>query len=328
MKAMNTTVNHNGDDTYFDRLLSYFRTQFHEKIIMMVPIRKLVILLKTYKNTYVVKGYQTNNKLRLQEAFTTTLKKEGFTKTYSFVAHPVKGPLFFEGSYFGVIEYIESNRTPFSFQTPKNRREGLELLTQFHQVTATFEARYRTLLAKANLIEKWKERLQIFLNNIPILRYFMNEPFISEICEWAKWSLDGMEHNQNFFHQEPFVILHGDVAHHNFLRDEFGDLMLIDFDLISIGPGALDVIQYANRILPYLDWSFGRLISLKQVQKLMDKQAFLFALGYPADIFREWNRIIREKTFTDPAKVKQVMELTIGQFYTRKQFFDTLKTRV
>jgi thiamine kinase-like enzyme len=325
MRAFNTTTNKKGDDDYFDRLLSYFQTQFYERIIRMIPIRKTVILLNTDRNNYVIKGYHTNSRLRLQEAFTATLKKEGFKKTYLFLTSPVREQLFFEGTYFGCMEYIPPNKNVFSYHSHNNRQEGIELLEQFHQTTATFEARYRTLLSKGHLIEKWTERLNVFSNNLPFLGYFINEPFSSDMLKWANWSLEGMENNRALFQKEPKVILHGDVAHHNFLRDIKGQLNLIDFDLISIGPPSFDYLQYANRILPYIDWSFEKLAGLKQIKKYLNEDAFLYALAFPADIFREWNRLIREKSYTDHTKYKQVMDLTIRQFYARKKFINHLK---
>ncbi|MEH7306485.1 phosphotransferase [Neobacillus drentensis] len=325
MRVYNTRNQQNGDDDYFDRLLSYFQTQFYERIIKMVPIRKSVIYLRTEKNTYVIKGYHTNSRLRLQEAFTTTLKKEGFTKTYLFLTPSVREQLFFEGTYFGSMEYIPPNKSVFSFHSHKSRQEGIELLEQFHQTTASFEARYRTLLPKGHLIEKWTERLNVFSNNLPQLGYFINEPYIADMLSWANWSLEGMETNRSFFQKEPTLILHGDVAHHNFLRDREGQLNLIDFDLISIGPASFDYLQYSNRILPYIDWSFERLSSLKQINKYLQEAAFLYALAYPADIFREWNRMIREKSYTDHIKYKQVMDLNTSQFYARKKFIKHLQ---
>jgi thiamine kinase-like enzyme len=328
MKAINPSKNQKGDDDYLDRLFSYFQSQFFEKIIQLVPIRKSVFFLKTVKNTYIVKGYHTNRRLKLQEAFTATLRKEGFNKTYQYLASPVRAQLFFEGTYFGCMEYITPDKTAFSFHTQKDRQEGMVLLDQFHKATESFEARYRTLLPKGNVIEKWTERFTIFSTNLPFLKYFINEPFISEMVSWANWSLDGMEKNSGFFQKKPFVILHGDLAHHNFLRDEHGKLHLIDFDLISIGTPALDYLQYANRILPYMDWSYEKLKTSKHMQKYLESDAFLYALAFPADIFREWNRMIREKTYKDDVKFRQVMDLTIGQFYTRKKFIDHLKSRL
>ncbi|MED4203204.1 phosphotransferase [Neobacillus mesonae] len=317
--------NMHGDDAYFDRLFSYFQSQFHEKVVDMTPLQRSVLLLKTEKNLYVMKGYQSNRRLKLQEAFTATLRKEGFSNTYAFLETTGKEQLYFEGTYFGCIEYISPNKSAFTYYEQKDRREGLDLLEKFHRTTASFEARYERLLSKADLTGKWKERLMIFSNNIPFLRYFMNEPFISEMVAWADWSLNGMEKNINYFEKEPYVILHGDVAHHNFLRDKKGKLYLIDFDLISIGPAALDYLQYANRILPYIDWSLNKLGSYKQFRSLLRDKAFLYALAYPADILREWNRLVREQSYSNQKKLQQVMDLSIGQFYARKKFFHQIK---
>lgn len=322
---MSMTFNQKGDDDYFIRLLSYLRSQFKENIVEMVPYRKSVILIKTDKNTYMLKGFHTNKRLRLQDAFTSTLRKEGFSKTYLFVHPIIKEPLFFEGTYFGCMEYIPPNKIPFSFKSQKNRQEGLELLEHFHQVTSTFESRYRTLISKGVIIEKWRERSKIFSSNISTLKYFINDKILTELMDWANWSLNGMENHRSLFIDEPFCILHGDVAHHNFLRDSNGILHLIDFDLISIGPASLDYLQYANRILPSLDWSVDRLAYFSQYEKLLNEKAFMYALAFPADIFREWNRLIREGSYRDRQKYNQVMDLTIGQFYPRKKFFDTLK---
>jgi thiamine kinase-like enzyme len=325
MKAM---INQNGDDSYLNRLLSYFQAQFAEEIIEVLTIRKWVFLIKTNENTYVLKGYSSNGKLKLQEAFTATLRKEGFLNTYQFVTPKVKEQLFFEGTYFGCTRYIMPNKTPFSFDSQKNRLEGLELLDQFHKVTSSFEVRYRTLLSKGRLIEKWQERFNLFSNNFLVLTYFLNKPYIVELLSWAKWSLDGMEKHRSYFKNEPYVILHGDVAHHNFLRDIRGKLYLIDFDLVNIGPASFDYLQYANRIFPFIDWSLDKLKSHPHFKYFLQEEAFLYALAYPADIFREWNRIIREKSYSDNIKLKQVMDLTIGQYYDRRKFIEELKRKV
>ncbi|PLS01281.1 phosphotransferase [Neobacillus cucumis] len=328
MRAINSPGSLKGDDGYLNRLLSYFQSQFYEKIIQLTPLRKSVYLLKTVNHTYIIKGYRSNNRLKLQEAFTATLRTEGFLKTYLFLSDPMKEQLFFEGTYYGCIEYIPPHKTVFTFHTQRSRQEGLELLKLFHQTTATFESRYRTLLPKGALIEKWTERLQIFSGNLPFIKYFLDDNVISELIHSANWSLAGMIKNRRFFQMEPAVILHGDVAHHNFLRDQNGLLHLIDFDLISIGPPSFDYLQYANRILPNLDWSLGKLATLKPIGKYLEEEAFLYALAFPADIFREWNRLIREKSYTDQAKIRQVMDLTINQFHLRKKFTSQLLEKV
>jgi hypothetical protein len=326
MRAM-TTKKKGGDD-YFNRLLTYLNYQFKEKITKMVKIREAVFLIETEKKKYIVKGYSSNRKLFLQETFTATLRKEGFTKSYIYLQTPLTEPLFFEGKYFGCMEYIKPNEKSFSYRTYKNRVEGLELLEEFHRITALIVPRYKSLLSTSDIQAKWVERSNIFSENTTLLRYFLKEPFIDEMLDWANWSLNGIKENGDLFLNNPPVILHGDVAHHNFLRDSKGLLNLIDFDLISIGPKCLDILQYANRILPFIDWSFEFLSNHKQIQNHLNEKAFLYALAFPADIFREWNRMIREKTNLDSYKHKQVMELTLDQFYLRRQFVEKLRDKI
>lgn len=319
MITMGTASRKSGGDDYFNRLLSYFNRQFKERIIKMVSIRESVFLVKTEKNIYVVKGYSTYNKLKLQETFTSTLRQEGFTKTYLYFDDIIKKPLFFEGEYFGCMEYLQPHPKAFSFHSHKNRLEGLELLEEYYSVTTNFEKRYKSLLSLSDIVEKWTDRYRTFFNNSSFLRYYMKEKYIHEMLMWAHWSLKGMKDNHEFFQKKPFVILHGDVAHHNFLRDASGTLNLIDFDLISIGPKCLDILQYANRILPFLDWSFDLLSKYPQINKYLKEKAFLYALAFPTDIFREWNRTLKHKSHTNSRNYKHVIDLTLGQYYLRKK---------
>jgi thiamine kinase-like enzyme len=323
MRAVNNN-NNMRDDSYFDRLFSYFQSQFKEEIIKFRPLRKNVIYVKTNTQTLIVKGYQTNQRLKLQEAFTATLRKEGFLNTYNFIVPPVHAELFFEGTYFGCIEYIPPSKTVFSYHSQSNRQEGLDLLEQFHQSTAGFEARYRTLIPRGDINGKWVGRFQQFSKNLPYLRHYMAEYNTQEILSWGQWSLSKLNNTLNFDNEHQ-VILHGDVAHHNFLRNREGQLYLIDFDLINIGPPAYDFLQYANRILPYLDWSMDKLFSHKQLKKYKNDQTFLSALVYPADIYREWNRIIRGNLYRDQRKLNSVIDLSIGQFHNRKKFIEKVK---
>jgi hypothetical protein len=60
----------------------------------------------------------------------------------------------------------------------------------------------------------------------------------------------------------------------------------------------------------------------------LNERAFLYALAFPADIFREWNRMVREKALSDSYKYNQVVELTLGQFYLRRQFVKKLQKQL
>lgn len=312
-----------GDD-YGNRLLSYFKQQFKEPIVKMVPIRESVHFIHTDKNAYVIKGYRKYKKLRLQETFTATLRQEGFEKTYLFLTDMFKEPPFFDGEFFGCMEYIQPNRRDFTYHSHSNRKEGLELLNKFHSITVSFVNRYKTLIPSSDIQTKWMDRLKRFKKNYSQIRQYLNQKYIEELVDWSNWSLKGIHENESFFFEKPHVVLHGDVAHHNFLRDRTGNLNLIDFDLIGIGPASLDVLQYANRILPFIDWSLDGLKQYPQIAVYLKEKAFLYALAFPTDILREWNRLLRDNKQLNPRHYQNVLDLTLDQFYLRRKFFNEL----
>lgn len=325
MKVKKMTTKYHGDDLFSNRLLSYLKKQFSFEIKSFIPIRKNVFLVYSEKNTFIIKGFPSYHRLKIQDIFTSSLKKEGFSNTYSFLHHEKDPPLFFDQTYFGCLEYIAPSEVPFTYLETADRTLGLETLSKFHSTTQKLTDRYHTLLGNFKLLEKWKERTATFLNNASIIKFFVQKEMLDEFFDWADWSLNGIESEKEYFRKGPKVILHGDVANHNFLRSNNNDLYLIDFDLISIGNPCSDYLQYSNRILPYLNWSFEELSKYELLQPYLKDKAFLYALAFPSDIFREWNRVIREKSYNNPLKVRQVLDLTVGQFKERQKFFQEIQ---
>ncbi|MDZ5470837.1 phosphotransferase (plasmid) [Bacillus sp. 31A1R] len=315
------TTKKKGDDLFLNRLLSYLKDQFETKNVKVTMIRKNVYLVELNKDTFIMKGFSSYHRLKLQDTFTASLKKEGFINTYSFLEYGKDLPLFFDQSYFGCLEYIKPAKKPFNYYNERDRQEGLLTLQQFHQTTEKLVDRYHTLLGNFKLLEKWRERTGSFLNNLSVIQFFIQKEMVDEFLNWADWSLKGMEKEQGYFVKPPKSILHGDVANHNFLRSKQGDLYLIDFDLISIGGPCIDYLQYANRILPYINWSLEELKGYAELRPFLDEKAFLYALAFPTDIFREWNRIVRERQYMNVSRVRQVLDLTVGQFKERQLFF-------
>jgi hypothetical protein len=328
MKVMRVPINTLGDDLFLNRLLSYLNAQFPFQIVNIKPIRKNVFLLQsTWSDTFILKGFPSYHRLMKQERLTADLKDHGFFKTYSFLHYAKNPPLYFNRLYYGHLQHIIPSEDHFTFHGSENQEEGLALLEKFHETTGKFILNYRRDLDKYKIVKKWKERKAAFINNSSLLRFFVKQEVIDEFLTWADWSLTGLANELPLRHESE-VILHGDVAHHNFLRSERGELFLIDFDLISIGNPSADYLQYANRILPYLNWSFEGLSNLKGMQRFLSDKGFLYGLIYPTDIFREWNRLVREKNYENPIKVRTVLDYILGQFHERQHFVQEIKKLV
>lgn len=317
-----------GDDFTSNRLLTHLKQTVPFPIEKIKQIRNNVYYLKTNQRKFILKGYSTLQQLRTQEAFTASLKSQGFHQTYSFYRIQ-ENPLFFNKKFYGWIEYIEPDSSRFTYRSKRDRKSGLDLLYAYHMTTKRLSKSYENILPHNKLYKKWYDRTVQFQKNLPILRYFLKDEYLNELLEWAKISLEGLKkENLDFGDGQDSVVLHGDVAHHNYLKSKSGKIFLIDFDLASIGFQSSDLLQYANRIFHYIDWSFNELATYSYFQKYLTNRAFLFGLMYPSDIFREWNRLIRYKDYILPKKLLPVMELTVEQFQLRKQLIKQLKNMV
>ncbi|MBS4191446.1 phosphotransferase [Bacillus sp. FJAT-49705] len=320
--------NHGGDDLFLSRLFSYLQKQLTIQIDKIIPIRKHVYFVKSKETNFILKGYSSYNRLLVQNDFLSALKQEGFEKTYSFHQLAKNPPLQFRNTFYGCLEFIHPSEKKFTYHFREDQEEGLEVLSQFHEITGNLINRFEGIIPSFKQLEKWKERSATFLYNLPVIKYYVQKEILDELLYWADWSLEGIQAESSFFKAEKAAILHGDVAHHNFLRSKNEIVYLIDFDLISIGNPISDLLQYANRILPYLNWSIPELSKYKRFHPALKKKGFLYALAYPTDIFREWNRAIREKSYFQPERKKQLFEITIGQFKERKEFFKALQEKI
>ncbi|RDU35069.1 aminoglycoside phosphotransferase [Neobacillus piezotolerans] len=317
-----------GDDELTNRLLSYLKKYFPGNVREIIQLRPTVYYVRTSAGEFIIKGYSSFNRLILQENFTELLKTHGFRDTYSYLRPCRKEPFYANGLYFGFIEYIPPHFKQFTFQTESDRAEGLKVLKKFHHVTEKIAGAYNLSIPFANQIGKWEERFARFSANSHVISSILGAEIYDEILGWADWGLNGMKRREAIFSKGTQAILHGDVAHHNFLRSRNGRVNLIDFDLISIGPPVLDYLQYANRILPFMGWSFGALSECDGIKDFLNEVAFLHALVYPTDILREWNRILKGGSLLDGMKAEPVKEMTMHRYSARRKFIKSIQAMV
>jgi hypothetical protein len=326
-RAMNINIKRGGDDFFFNRLFSYLSRELDVEIKGMTHLRGNVYLVETVSRKIIIKGYKDLRKLKIQETFASSLRKSGFDQSYRFY-NQNKDPLHFHGSYYGCIEFIDHHEQRFDYGVQKDREEGVELLNRFHDHTSVLVPSYAAMLPKTDLARKWRHRTNEFTKNLPAVNRYVNKSLTNELLEWADYSLTNFVKLKNELETEPPVILHGDVAHHNFLRSKAGKLIIIDFDLISTGSRAYDMLQYANRILPFLDWQFESLEKINHLNKWLHFDAFLCGLLYPADILREWNRLLRDRNQSNPYSLAPIVEMTVSQYQQRKRFQEEVKSRL
>ncbi|MBA9025708.1 phosphotransferase [Peribacillus huizhouensis] len=303
-----------GDSVFYTCLLSYL--QSHQlQPLKIEHLRSSVYLVQCKEHSFIMKGFASIVALNKQKELTQLLKKNGFTDSYSFLEHL---PVFeHAGQVFGAIEYVSPSSDRFHFRNEKNRIEGLRLLRTFHKSTGS---NLTNKLSYFNQIVKWEERLGLFCYNEPFLRELVAEPILTSWINWAKWALAGMKQHENELTAEKSVIIHGDCAHHNFLRKQDGELALIDFDLIAYGAPLIDYLQYCSRIWPYLGDPAKELWSYPEIAVYKENKAFLYALTYPTDILREWNRLCKHRVSNHSTQMHSIWKMTVERFAERMKF--------
>lgn len=304
-------------------LLSYFK-QLDMPIRLMKPIKPELMLIQTEDGKLIIaKQFKNEMSLARQKEFLALLKEAGFHRSYTFSeAFP---PFEYRGRCIGFLPYIHPHEQAFTYRTQDERLEGLILLKKMHGASKHISRRMSHLSDQPfNQVRKWKERLAEFKQNEKIIKPYMPEKVYQAYASMGKWVLKELK-EEEIGKKDTLVIIHGDLAHHNFLRRSDGKLFLIDFDLMAKAPAIIDDLQYANRLLVYNSYSLEEILSLPPFREHRYNREFLIGLAYPTDIYREWNRVCRENLWADQRRMKAMYDYTLNDFQERMSFFKKIK---
>jgi thiamine kinase-like enzyme len=305
-----------GDD-YTYRLLSFLRYKLNDYSSSLKKLKEGKWVLYSNGVKWFVKKYPSQSRFIMQETLVRMLVQQNFPHVLRF--HPIhqREVLIFEGHPIGLTMWLETSE-PISYENERDRMDVLFVLKKFHSCTEKMKGKWLEELPRYKWLKKWKKRLSQFENNIPFLQSFIQPYYLYTYLEWGKRAVEQLE-ALNLV-EKPSCITHGDVAHHNFLRSKNGNVYLIDFDLIALSTPLMDDLQFCNRILPYIDWSLNEIKQLHGYHPYLDQLVFYLGLLYPTDIFREWNRFLREDYNYKQRAWNYLIHLTIHQFPQRMQF--------
>lgn len=310
------------DDSMNNRLFFTLEMQANLKVYRYHYFKQNVIYLETDQGNKIVKSYESKSKLRTQIEFSAHMREKKFAAFSSFESYPNGiNMIEWNGRYWGIMPFIYSQPTlRFHFYNETNRHEGLKLLQTFHNSVSGSGNPVLNRIPRFSLREKWISRLEQFVQNGPVIMPYIGKQVYDDLVAsgldyFSYCFADTLSQLEN----EAFVkgkVIHGDCASHNFIRDQKGQLNLIDFDLISLAPFEYDYLQYASRILPTIQWSFQRLQHIQILHKALSHQWFLACLLYPNDLYREWNRVVGEQEY----RIQKMVHLTLKEHQRRQKF--------
>ncbi len=313
------------DDSLWNRLLLFLKQKGFLSIKNVQRVKAVnFIVTDDADQKFVLKGYQKQ---------TTVLKQwELFSQIdQPFIVSFQRFPsgdryLFWEGYYWTLQKYYRAQR--LNYQWKKDRDQAWSSMKQFHQAASGIVIEHQP--PTVNFVRKWENRLRRWQNTEQLLYRLGYRTLYNEL---ETQLMEGITLFQQVNHPtleaNPSCQLnwiHGDVASHNFLRDNRNNIYLIDFDLLAPSPSIYDEIQLAQRFLPFIQDDIEQLEAYIHPDTLQTNQLFWIGVMIPADFIREWWYFI----------VQSKEEIAITNFLTefclswneRKQFVETVKKKL
>lgn len=241
--------------------------------------------------------------LKQYRSSSTAVKVRHIHKELESVAYPHIVPVIITNEYLTFIQpWLEGVR-PVNFKKRADRTDSLAALNELHETKSHVDWSASVYLHNYPLIEKWQERIVRFQMISSSCEVYIGKSHVEELLFYATNALNVVK--KSYQDNLDGTLLHGDVVHHNILRDKDGIIRLIDFDLASTGPAGTEIALWIHRVLPHIDYDIEFLLNEQpSLQKLNWSSKSL--LLFPNELLREWLHFF---TLSDKSKEKQVNKL-------------------
>lgn len=307
-------------DSKWNRLLP-FLSRKEMTVEDVKKIKQDVYWVKSQGNEYALKCYESLEKLEKQHTFFEQWKEASL-----YAAEPLSYP---DGSRvisnadgeWGLFNWLKGDHLLFSYKS--DRSAASKVVQEFHASTEGIET---PLLLQNPLYIKYQRRLEQFEKTFPAFSYGGNRTLFQELHQFASKTLDDFERldwaaiEEDAWERKTW--LHGDVAHHNFIRTRDGAVKLIDFDLLQMGPELYDEIQLGQRFLPHTHHSLKELTVYFHATKW--KEAWLKGILVPSDLMREWLYVYRKYKRQDQ-KLAGHLDWLHAAWKDRKEFVEKVQ---
>jgi thiamine kinase-like enzyme len=172
-----------------------------------------------------------------------------------------------------------------NFKKRADRTDSLAALHALHATKSQIDWDSKSYLHRYPLLGKWEDRMIRFREMSGACESYIGKGCVDEILFYATNAMSILK--KNYVNQLDGTLLHGDVVHHNILRDKNGIIRFIDFDLACTGPPGTEIALWVHRVLPKIDYDIDFLFDEQpSLQKLDDASKTM--LLFPNELLREW----------------------------------------
>lgn len=240
---------------------------------------------KVKENVWKLVEGETAYSLKKYKSRSTAVKVEYIHRQLQAIRFPHIVPLMTtEDPLFIMQPWIEGTK-PVNFRKRIDRTDSLLALHALHKTIEQIDWDASPFLHRYQLLDKWQDRLDRFVEHRPACEKFLDKHAINEVIAFGNNAISVLK--KKVKNQAGHTLLHGDVVHHNILRDENGLIRFIDFDLACTGPPGTELALWTHRVMPNIGYNveflFGEQVALND----MDNASKAMLL-YPNEVFREW----------------------------------------
>ncbi|MBM7569533.1 phosphotransferase [Aquibacillus albus] len=314
-------INHlSGGGSYLSRLSSFLYQEGGLNVIKVKRLKPFVFYIETDVRQFILKGKRSLHSILQQWDFFNAFNSK---EIGSFVLFPNgKKVISGYGCSWVLIPYF--NASPIQYSSEQDRQDALSTIISFHQLSKGVLVENPILIPPIYI--KWYNRLDKFKYTRDLMEQYGYLTLYKDILQITKTrlevfeSLDWYSIEKDAVDQNTWV--HGDVASHNFMRDEENHIYLIDFDLLALAPNLYDYIQLGQRFLPFIKWNTSKLMEYSVFEKDMDIMVWLSGICVPSDIIREWLHFIRR--YKTDHQLKDYLSQLSKYWLQRKEFVENV----
>lgn len=195
---------------------------------------------------------------------------------------PTEDPLFI------MQPWIEGTK-PVNFRRRIDRTDAFLALQALHMTKEQIDWDASPYLHRYQLLDKWQDRLDRFIDKRILCENYIGKRAVDEIILFGQEALPIIKKKQRQL--SDFTLLHGDIVHHNILRDENGLIRFIDFDLACTGPPGTELALWMHRVLPNIGYNLEFLFAEQAALNNLDSASKSMLL-YPNELLREWLHLL------------------------------------
>ncbi len=172
-----------------------------------------------------------------------------------------------------------------NFKKRADRTDSLAALHALHATKSQIDWDSKSYLHPYPLLGKWDDRMIRFREMSGACESYIGKGRVDEILFYATNAMSILK--KNYVDQLDGTLLHGDVVHHNILRDKNGIIRFIDFDLACTGPPGTEIALWVHRVLPQIDYDIDFLFDEQPSLQKLDGASKTMLL-FPNELLREW----------------------------------------